>query len=149
MKKPGWKGPAGFVKNETHWVLVGSAANVAVVAFEAEFGWKFRKAFVHVHIDAVVLSAFFVRGFEGAAVGWAGEGEEFVKAVTKAFEGAVCAVDSTVAPSGFCTVGIGSADHHFRNFNDTVEDVTDGTTELAGRGVMGTRRRLNVSSCEA
>lgn len=105
---------------------------MAVVAFEAEFRWEFREAFVHVHVDAVVLSAFFVRWLESAAVGRAGEGEELVESVTEAFEGAVGAVDCSVAPTGFCTVGIGSADDHFRNFNDTIKDVAECATELAG-----------------
>lgn len=122
---------------------------MAVVAFEAEFWWEFLESFVDVHLDAVVLAAFFVRWLEGPAVGWAGEGEEFVEAIAEAFECAVGAVDNTIAPACLCAVGIRSADHHFRNFYDTVEDVADGATELAGRCVMGARRRLDVSSCEA
>ena len=105
-KKPGWIEPAGFVINEGYQILVGITTNVAEVAFEAEFRWKFLESFVHVHVDAVVLAAFFVGWLEGAAVGWAGEGDELVEAVAEAFECTVGAVDCSIAPASFCTVGI-------------------------------------------
>jgi len=91
---------------------------------------------MHVHFDAVVCPAFFVRGFKSSAVGWASEGEKLVEAVSEAFEGAVCAIDSAVAPAGFCAVGIGSAHHHFRNFNDTVEDIAECASEFTSRRVV-------------
>ena len=148
-KKPGWNEPAGFVKKEAHQILVAITTNVAVVAFGTEFRWEFLESFVHVHFDAVVLAAFFVGWLEGAAVGWAGEGDELVEAVAEAFECAVGAVDCSVAPASFCTVGIRSADHHFRDFNYTIKNIAECTTELAGGGVMGARRRLDISCCEA
>jgi len=80
---------------------------------------------MHVHFDAIVLTAFFVGRFERAAIGWAGEGEELVEAVSEAFEGAVCAINRAVAPAGFCTVAFGSADHHLGNFNHAIKNVAD------------------------
>ena len=59
---------------------------MVVVGFEAEFGGEFREAVVHIHFDAVVFAAAFVGGLEGAAIGRAGEGEEFVETIATAAE---------------------------------------------------------------
>ncbi len=91
---------------------------------------------MHIHFDAVILTAFFVGGFKGAAVGWAGKGEEFVETVTKAFEGAICAINRSVTPASFRAVTVSSANDRLGNFNDPVKDVADRATQLASGGVM-------------
>lgn len=76
--------------------LVSLATDVAVVALETEFWRKLGESLINVHIDAIVLAAFFVWWLKGAAVGWAGEGEKFVEAVTEAFESAVGSIHNTI-----------------------------------------------------
>ena len=119
---------------------------MVVVCLETEFRWELGKAIVHVHFDAVVLAALFVRWLEGAAIGWAGEGEELVEAIAEAAEGAACAIDSTVGGSSFSAVFVGLTDKLLRNFHEAIEDVADRTTELAGGSVLGAWRGLNVRS---
>lgn len=95
---------------------------------------------MHVHFDALILTTFFVGGFEGAAVGWASKSEELVEAVTEAFEGAVCAINRSVTPASFRSVTICSANDRLGNFNDAVKDVADCATQLASGGVVRPRR---------
>lgn len=113
---------------------------MAVVALKAKLWWELGEAFVNIHFNVVVLTAFFIRWFEGAAISWAGEGEKLVEAIAKATEGTVGAIDSSIGPTGFTAVTLVLANNLFRNFHKAIQDVTDGTTELTSRGVVGTWR---------
>jgi len=119
--------------SSTESVLLGPG--VVEVGFEAELGGEFREAIVHIHFDAVVFATALVRGLEGAAIGRASEGEEFVEAISKAAECAMRAIDSAVGVAGFASVSLVLANDLLGDFHEAVEDVTEGTAELAGRSV--------------
>ena len=118
-------------------------------AVEAQFRWEFGKAVVHVHLNAVVLAATLVWWLESAAIGWAGEGEEFVEAVAQTTHCAVGAIDSAVGPSGLATVLLVFTNDLLRDLNEPIHDVADGTAELARGRVSGTRRCLDVGDNKA
>ncbi len=114
------------------------------VGLESEFRWEFGEAVVHVHLDAIVLTATLIRWLEGAAIGGACEGEELVETVTEAAKRTVGAIDRTVSPTSLATVGLVLADDLFRDFDNAVNDVADGAAELAGGCVGGSGRCLDV-----
>ena len=122
---------------------------VPEVGLETKFRWELGEAVGWIHFNAVVHAARFVRRLEGAAVSWASEGEELVEAVTKALEATVGAVDNAEGPASFATVRFVLANDLLRNFDHSVEDVANGTTKLAGRGVSVSWRSLNVGGSDA
>jgi len=126
--------------------LVLLSSGVVEVGFEAEFGWEFREAVVHVHFDAVVFTAAFVGGLEGAAIGRACESKEFVETVAKAAERAMRAIDGAVGVSGLAPIGFALANDLLRNVHEAVENVAEGAAEFAGRGVGRARRRVDVGA---
>ena len=93
-----------------------------------------------VHFDPVVLAALFVRGFEGAAIGGAAESEKLVKTVAETGQSADGAIDSSISPAGFAAVGILFTHDLLGDFDETVKNVADGTSQLARGGVMRARR---------
>ncbi len=139
----------GFERIEPRVRSIALSAGVTEVAFEAEFRWEFGEAVCDVHFDAVVFTAALVRRAEGATIGGAGEGEEFVEAVAEAAHGAVGAIDSAVGPAGFAAVGVCLANDLLGDFDESVEDVADGPAEFAGSGVLGSGRCLDVRCGEA
>ncbi len=86
---------------------------------------------MHVHFDAIVLTALFIRWLEGAAIGWAGESEDFIETIAKAAEGAVGAVDRTIRPASVGTISIIFANDLLWDFNEAVENVADTAAQFA------------------
>lgn len=119
------------------------------IAFGTQFGWELRKAVMRVHFDAVIHAAKFIRRFEGSAISRAGKGKEFVKTIAHATKCAMGAIDGTIAPTGFIAILIGLANDLFGDFDNTVEDVAQGATELAGGSVSGCGRGLNIGRGES
>lgn len=134
-----------FVKiGEADMRSVTLRAGVVEIGFETKLGWEFGESVGGVHFDAVIGSAALIGWFEGAAIGGAGEGEEFVETIANATQSAACAVHSAVGIPCFAAVCIGFADDLLGDLDDAVEDVADGTSELALSGVLGSGRCLNV-----
>lgn len=124
-------------------------ARVRVVRLEAQFWWELRQTLRRSHFDATILTTVFIWWLEGAAIGRAGEGEQFIETVAEATEHAMGAIHSTVGPASLATVGVGFANNGFWNLHDTVEDIREGASELASSGVISARRCLNISGYHA
>lgn len=116
------------------------------VSFETKLGGEFREAVVHIHFNAVVFAATLVGRFEGAAIGWAGEGEEFVETVAKAAERTVRSIKRAIGVAGLASVGLVLANDLLGNFHEAVENVAERAAELAGRGVGRSWRRVDVGA---
>ena len=118
------------------------------MGLETEFWWKFRKAVMHVHLDAIIFSATLVRWLEGATISWAIEGEEFIKSVAEA---AKCTARSIYASiwSRFTTVLVLLANNLFWNLDETIHDVAERTAKLARGRVSGSWGRVDVGDDDA
>lgn len=114
------------------------------VGFKTKFWWELGETVGRVHLNAIVHAAIFVWWLEGAAIGWASEGEEFIEAVAEALEAAVRAIDDAEGPAGLATVGFILADDLLRDLDESVEDVANGAAKLASRSVGVARRSLNI-----
>src|SRR5688572_22044260 len=93
-------------------------AGVVEVALRAEFRREFGETVGRVHLDPVVLTAALIRLLEGAAVGRAGEGEDFVEAIAQAAQSAAGAIDRAVGPACLAAVVIGLADDLLGDFDE-------------------------------
>ena len=68
-----------------------------------------------IHLNPVIFTAALVRWLEGAAVGRAGEGEEFVVSVAQAAEGTASAVSNAI-PNGFAPSSVAIARYNSSSF---------------------------------
>ena len=114
------------------------------VSLSTQHWWEFGQTIAWVHLDTVISSTTSVGRLEGSVECWAVEGDKFVEPVSNTFEGAATSIDYSVGESGNIAFGIGLADHLLGNFDDPIEDIANGTSELAGRCVLGPWRGLNV-----
>ena len=103
-----------------------------VITFKSQSGREFRHAIVRIHFNAVILATSLIRRFKGSFISRAVESEELVKAITDAFECTSGSVHYAVCPTGCRAVLLCLAYHLFWDFDKAMDNVTDGTTQLAG-----------------
>ena len=108
------------------------SARVSEVGLKSKFGWELGQAVTWIHLDTVVIATAGVRWLEGSVESGPVESNQFVESISNALKGTARSIDNTVRPTGFAAIGFGLADNLLRNFNDSIEDIADGTSELAG-----------------
>ena len=114
------------------------------VGLESELGWELGQSVTWVHFDPVISTATSVGWLEGAVEIWSVEGHQLAESVSDTSECAASSVDNTVRPAGLASFGFAVAHDLLRDFDNSVKDVADSASELARRGVLSSRRGLNV-----
>jgi hypothetical protein len=130
-KKPGRINPSGFLIRVCNPISEFLRARMGIIGFSAEFGREFGESLVNIHFYTVVLTALFVRGFEGAAIGGASEGEKLIKTVTETAQSSACAVGDTICKAGLAAICVRFTHDLLRDFDKSIEDVANGTSQLA------------------
>ena len=101
-KNPGRaKTTAGTGKNREDFRTVAARTGSTI---QSRVPAGIRRGRLHVHFDAVVFATALIRVLESAAIGRAGEGEEFVEAVAEAAQRAVGSIDGAVGPASLAAV---------------------------------------------
>lgn len=119
-------------------------AGMAEVALESQLGREFGKSVTRIHLDPIISTAAGVGWLESAVERGAVESNEFVKTVSDAFEAAAGAIDNPVRVCADRTFGLVLANDLLGNFEDSVEDVGECASQLAGGGIFGAWRGLDV-----
>ena len=145
QKKPGRKTNRAIRKLLPQQGLPRLSASVVEVAFKTKLGWELGKAFAGVHLDAPVRAALAVGWLESALVGGAMESEELVETISHAPEGTLGSRDKTIRPSASSTTQVVLTRDLLWNLAGAVKNVADSPSELAGRGVLRSRRRLDIT----
>ena len=69
---------------------------VAEVGLETKLRWELGKSVTRIHLDTVISTTTSVGWLEGSVESRAVEGDELIKAVADALEGAAGSIDNTV-----------------------------------------------------
>ncbi len=106
-------------------------SGVAEVGLSTKLGWEFGEPIARIHLDTVISTTTCVGWLESSVESGAVEGDELIEAITNTLECASGAIDDTVGESGNVTLGVGLANHLLGNFDNAIEDVTNGAAKFA------------------